>query len=1385
MISLKTNISDLILQRTLFDATFGLNSAIERMATGYKVNHAKDNAAGFSIIEDLNTRISSMLQVQNNTEDGISLLNTAEGGLTQIRDLLERVRDLTIQASNGTYDSKSRDAMQAEADVLIEQINQIKNSIQYDGMSVYEKPSENAVAPIAQSTSFTQTLFTLQENESLDATSYPLSEAEGLSASDNFSLNQPTALSNSNLANTPMSYSVAPMSLDNGIAAASADDVIEDSVNIAYNSTVDVNIDGVIYTVKNNQSGVQSFSYSKNKTTGVVTITCNNMTIQGEANKSHNIYLKGTNNTLTTGNLQDIIELDGTCSNNIIYGRAGDDTLTANSNTLNKAYGESGDDTITGYWQNIYGGEGDDILFSKINASVIYGEGGNDDISILSNSSIVYGGDGDDNFTVGAYSGNTVDGGSGNNTITDNGTNTIKANVPGANTLLESFSANETKTILINNISYEITNNKNEDQIFLYNVDGDGKITFNTSNFTIKGDINKSHNVVLNKGYITFYGGNLNDKILSQQGLENTIYSLDGDDEITTKTSMVIVFGGNGDDNIVIGSSGSYGYYNGEAGNDKYTISHGNAFSHITFFDNEGEDEYNLKDIGSYITVIDTDGAKSFTGVTDLSDYKIYGIDGYQNMDGYIEITGNETKNITINDRNFKIEKRVLPAVVAYKYGSINDSIIFSGSGVSITAIDIDKDYNIELYGYKVSYYGSDGGVDTVKAYSQNGYINGKGGNDNLYSYSGNGNTYGGNGDDYILNRGGYVKGESGNDIIDWYNSVYASCTADGGDGDDTINIYGSAPVVDTGGNNIYNVNINNANVSGGSGNDTFYINGDNNNINCGGGNDYIVINGENNIINGESGTNYHIDNSSGTTTVTNSVVDPNNNIVTFTTLNESKEITFMGKVYTVKNLYNGNNSISFTRNPNTGIITVDGSNFEIKSAQNQENELYIRGDNNIYEGSNLLDKITITSGANNTLKGKAGDDILTSDSENNSIFGGAGADTINVNKSTNLEINGEDGNDILNINSNNSTQINTGLDNDIVNISGENNKLITQNGDNRINISGSLNTIVALDGNNKLAVLSSDNVITVGSGNNTLGINGNSNIITAQNISNEILIQGNDNNITQANGDNEIKIIGNGNDYTSTLGQKDVLISGSGNSIITGSQDDEFEIKGNANSIQSLGGNNEISVKGNSNQIQGGNGVDDIKINGNSNSALGGDSSDSFMVSKGSNNNIDGEIGDKNTLINNGQNTSFANVVDITPHPFECSIKVGIGNNESSYIKTSISFNLFDFSVDFSTIENALDCLEEIDSLIASVDEQLLNIGSMVNRLEMAQEEQEIKLQNMISSRSTLRDADIAEVSSDFIKKQILQNASATLLASSRNLRYENVLGLLQGLKK
>ena len=170
-------------------------------------------------------------------------------------------------------------------------------------------------------------------------------------------------------------------------------------------------------------------------------------------------------------------------------------------------------------------------------------------------------------------------------------------------------------------------------------------------------------------------------------------------------------------------------------------------------------------------------------------------------------------------------------------------------------------------------------------------------------------------------------------------------------------------------------------------------------------------------------------------------------------------------------------------------------------------------------------------------------------------------------------------------------------------------------------------------------------------------------------------------------------------------------------------------------------------------------------------------------MISGGNNNTIDGNGGNRNTLINNGNNTIYTNAVDITPRPFEVNIKVDTGSGDSTYIRTEISFNLFDFSVDFSSALSARESIEDIDSLLKTVNEQLLNIGTTVNRLEMALESQSSKLENLISFRSTMRDADIAEESSAYVKYQILQQASTTLIAASRNIRSENVLGLLSNL--
>ena len=105
MISINTNLSSLIAQNNLKQSTNKLNTAIERMSTGFKINHANDNAANFSISTNMSTKISSYNVAEDNTEMAVNLATTASDTLSLIQDRLERLRMLQEQALNGIVKS--------------------------------------------------------------------------------------------------------------------------------------------------------------------------------------------------------------------------------------------------------------------------------------------------------------------------------------------------------------------------------------------------------------------------------------------------------------------------------------------------------------------------------------------------------------------------------------------------------------------------------------------------------------------------------------------------------------------------------------------------------------------------------------------------------------------------------------------------------------------------------------------------------------------------------------------------------------------------------------------------------------------------------------------------------------------------------------------------------------------------------------------------------------------------------------------------------------------------------------------------------------------------------------------------------------------------------
>ena len=113
-LTINTNISSLVAQNNLAKATSSLNTAIERMTTGYKINHASDNAAGYSIARNWETQLGSLDVAADNAATGADMLTTLEDTYSLLTDHCQRVRDLTEQAANGTYGSQSLKAIQSE-----------------------------------------------------------------------------------------------------------------------------------------------------------------------------------------------------------------------------------------------------------------------------------------------------------------------------------------------------------------------------------------------------------------------------------------------------------------------------------------------------------------------------------------------------------------------------------------------------------------------------------------------------------------------------------------------------------------------------------------------------------------------------------------------------------------------------------------------------------------------------------------------------------------------------------------------------------------------------------------------------------------------------------------------------------------------------------------------------------------------------------------------------------------------------------------------------------------------------------------------------------------------------------------------------------------------
>ena len=132
-ITVNTNIPSLTAQKSLNKSTSAMNTAMERMSTGYKINSSKDDAAGMAVATNLEYKASSYKIAQDNAQMGQAMLDTTEGVLDVIKANLTRVRDLTEQAANGTYGSDALTAINSEISARLDEIDRVVKSADFNG----------------------------------------------------------------------------------------------------------------------------------------------------------------------------------------------------------------------------------------------------------------------------------------------------------------------------------------------------------------------------------------------------------------------------------------------------------------------------------------------------------------------------------------------------------------------------------------------------------------------------------------------------------------------------------------------------------------------------------------------------------------------------------------------------------------------------------------------------------------------------------------------------------------------------------------------------------------------------------------------------------------------------------------------------------------------------------------------------------------------------------------------------------------------------------------------------------------------------------------------------------------------------------------------------
>ena len=292
---INTNIASLNAQRNLTTSQNSLNTSLQRLSSGLRINSAKDDAAGMAIATRMSSQIRGLTQASRNASDGISLAQTAEGALGEVSNNLLRMRELSVQAANGTNSDSDRTALQAEISQLKSEINRVANQTSFNGTALLDGSSGGFTFQVGADANQTIAINSLSSTKSTDLGTSTYASADGAAIA------KPAAagvdLSGSVGTTTGKSVAVGGFKI-NGYEISGTDMTVADNTKVTaqeYLQYMNKTVDAI--NVQSSNTGVTA-QLSVNSTTGAMTISL--FGTPTDNNTSGNIVVAAGSKALTT-----------------------------------------------------------------------------------------------------------------------------------------------------------------------------------------------------------------------------------------------------------------------------------------------------------------------------------------------------------------------------------------------------------------------------------------------------------------------------------------------------------------------------------------------------------------------------------------------------------------------------------------------------------------------------------------------------------------------------------------------------------------------------------------------------------------------------------------------------------------------------------------------------------------------------------------------------------------------------------------------------------------------------------------------------------------------------------------------------------------------------